>query len=73
MVSFTADWAHPHDIGEIVARDNVAIRAGHHCAMPLQCELKIKGTARASFHLYNTEEDVDALAHAVGKAFEIFN
>lgn len=73
MVSFTADWAHPHDIGEVVARDNVAIRAGHHCAMPLHCELKIKGTARASFHLYNTEEDVDALAIAVEKAYKIFN
>jgi cysteine desulfurase/selenocysteine lyase len=73
MVSFTADWAHPHDIGEIVARDNVAIRAGHHCAMPLHCELKIKGTARASFHLYNTEEDVDALALAVEKAYKVFN
>ncbi len=73
MVSFTADWAHPHDIGEIVARDNVAIRAGHHCAMPLHCELKIKGTARASFHLYNTKEDVDALISSVLKARAIFN
>lgn len=73
MVSFTADWAHPHDIGEIVARDNVAIRAGHHCAMPLHCELKIKGTARASFHLYNTEDDVDALVTAVEKAYKVFN
>ena len=73
MVSFTADWAHPHDIGEIVARDNVAIRAGHHCAMPLHCELKIKGTARASFHLYNTEEDVDALIVAVEKAKVVFS
>jgi cysteine desulfurase/selenocysteine lyase len=73
MVSFTADWAHPHDIGEIVARDKTAIRAGHHCAMPLHCELKIKGTARASFHLYNTEEDVDALVSAVKKAYKVFN
>ncbi len=73
MVSFTADWAHPHDIGEIVARDNVAIRAGHHCAMPLHCELKIKGTARASFHLYSTEDDVDALVIAAEKAYKIFN
>lgn len=73
MLSFTTDWAHPHDIGEIVSRDNVAIRAGHHCAMPLHCELKIKGTARASFHLYNTEEDVDALVAAVEKAYKVFN
>lgn len=73
MVSFTAEWAHPHDIGEIVARDNVAIRAGHHCAMPLHCELKIKGTARVSFHLYNTKEDVDALVTAVEKARVVFS
>ena len=73
MLSFTADWAHPHDIGEIVARDNVAIRAGHHCAMPLHCELKIKGTARVSFHLYNTVEDVGALIEAVAKAHKVFN
>lgn len=73
MLSFTTDWAHPHDIGEIVARDNVAIRAGHHCAMPLHCELKIKGTARASFHLYNTKEDVDALVTAVEKARVVFS
>lgn len=72
IVSFAADWAHPHDIGEIVARDSVAIRAGHHCAMPLHCELKIKGTARASFHLYNTKEDVDALIESVKKAYNVF-
>jgi cysteine desulfurase/selenocysteine lyase len=72
MISFTCDWAHPHDIGEVVARDNVAIRAGHHCAMPLHYELNIKGTARASFHLYNTEEDVDALIDALVKAKKIF-
>lgn len=73
IVSFFADWAHPHDIAEIIARDNVAVRAGHHCAMPLHCELKLSGTVRASFHLYNTNSDTDALIVALMKAHKIFN
>ncbi len=72
IVSFAADWAHPHDISEILSRDRVAVRAGHHCAMPLHCELKLVGTVRASFHIYNDRSDVDALAIGVEKARGIF-
>ena len=72
IVSFTADFAHPHDIAEILARDHVAIRAGHHCAMPLHFALGAKGTVRASFHIHNTKEDVDALVEGVKKAQAIF-
>ena len=72
IVSFTATWAHPHDIAEILARDQVAVRAGHHCAMPLHFTLGAKGTVRASFHIHNTKEDVDALIEGVKKAQKIF-
>ena len=72
MVSFTADWAHPHDIAEVLARDNVAVRPGHHCAQPAHAALEIPSSVRASFHLYNNMADVDALVAAVKKAKEIF-
>ncbi len=72
IVSFTCDFAHPHDIAEILARDQVAVRAGHHCAMPLHFTLGAKGTVRASFHIHNTKEDVDALIVGVKKAQKIF-
>jgi cysteine desulfurase / selenocysteine lyase len=72
IASFHADWAHPHDIAEVLARDRVAVRAGHHCAEPLHTALGIPATTRASFHIYNTKEDVDALVEGVKKASEIF-
>ncbi len=71
-VSFTADWAHPHDIAEILARDSVAVRPGHHCAIPLHTAFMIPATIRASFHIYNTTADVDALLESLMKAKEIF-
>ena len=72
IVSFTSDIVHPHDIAEILARDHVAVRPGHHCAMPLHTALGTKSTIRASFHLYNTPPDVDALVRGITKAQEIF-
>ncbi|MDD3029582.1 MAG: cysteine desulfurase [Alphaproteobacteria bacterium] len=72
ILSFVMDQAHPHDIGTILDRCGVAIRAGHHCAQPLMDHLGIVATARASFGLYNTIEDVDALVAAVTKVQEIF-
>ncbi len=73
IVSFSADFAHPHDIADILARDAVAVRAGHHCAMPLHEALGAPATIRASFHVYNTKADVDALVEGVKKAQQIFS
>lgn len=72
IISFTLQGAHPHDIGTILDRQGVAIRAGHHCAQPLMEHLGLVATARASFGLYNTKEEVDALVTAVKKVQEIF-
>lgn len=72
IVSFSAEWAHPHDIAEILAREQIAVRAGHHCAEPLHHALGVPATVRASFHVYNTKEDVIALVKGVQKARQIF-
>lgn len=72
IVSFNATWAHPHDIAEVLARDRVAVRPGHHCAIPLHNALGIESTVRASFHIYNTVVDIDALVAALEKTRAIF-
>jgi cysteine desulfurase/selenocysteine lyase len=72
IVSFIMDGVHAHDIGTIVDRAGVAIRVGHHCAQPVMARFGVAATARASFGLYNTREDVDALAEALTKVKEIF-
>jgi cysteine desulfurase / selenocysteine lyase len=72
IVSFTMDGVHPHDLGTILDHEGVAVRTGHHCAMPLMTFLGLPATARASFGVYNTERDVAALAAALGKAREVF-
>ncbi|MGE0733809.1 MAG: cysteine desulfurase [Alphaproteobacteria bacterium] len=72
IVSFTLGDVHPHDVGTIVDRQGVAIRAGHHCAEPLMQRLGVAATARASFALYNTRDEVDALAAALRKTQEMF-
>ena len=72
IVSFVLDSAHPHDVGTILDRSGVAVRAGHHCAQPLMERLGIPGTARASFGLYNGFDDVDALVDGVRRVKEIF-
>jgi cysteine desulfurase/selenocysteine lyase len=63
---------HPHDIGTILDRDGVAIRAGHHCCQPLMARLGVPATVRASLALYNTREDLDALVAALRKVREVF-
>jgi cysteine desulfurase/selenocysteine lyase len=68
VVSFIIDGVHPHDVGTIVDREGVAIRTGHHCAQPVMDRLGIPATARASFAMYNTLEEVDVLAAAVRRA-----
>jgi cysteine desulfurase/selenocysteine lyase len=73
IVSFIVAGVHPHDVADIFGREGVAIRAGHHCAMPLVTDaLGLPAVARASFYLYNTAKDVDALVRGVKKAQEIF-
>jgi len=65
VVSFVMDGIHPHDIGTIVDREGIAIRTGHHCAQPVMDRLGIPATARASFAMYNTPEEIDALVRAL--------
>ncbi len=72
IVSFNFKDIHPHDVGTIVDQEGVAIRAGHHCSQPLMRKLGIPGTARASFYIYNTQEEIDQLAFALGKVKEVF-
>jgi len=72
IVSFTLAGVHPHDLGTILDHEGVAIRAGHHCAMPLMDLLGLPATARASFGCYNTPEEVDQLVRAVVRAREVF-
>jgi cysteine desulfurase/selenocysteine lyase len=73
IASFVIDGVHPHDIGTILDQAGVAIRAGHHCAQPLMHRLGLSATARASFGLYNTVEDVDALADGLQVVLELFH
>ena len=72
VLSFVVDGVHPHDIGTILDRDGIAIRAGHHCAQPLMDRFGVPATARASLALYNTRGEIDALAAGIGKVLEIF-
>jgi cysteine desulfurase/selenocysteine lyase len=72
ILSFTLEGVHPHDIGTILDHDGVAIRTGHHCAMPLMQRFGIAGTARASFSFYNTRAEVDALIAGLVKVQEMF-
>ena len=73
ILSFTLKGAHPHDIGTILDREGVAIRAGHHCAQPVMERFGVPATARASFAFYNTKEDIDRLIDAVHVVIKLFN
>jgi cysteine desulfurase/selenocysteine lyase len=72
VVSFTVGDIHPHDLATILDEAGVCVRAGHHCAQPLMRRLNVPATARASFYIYNTEADVDALVAGVEHAREVF-
>lgn len=72
VVSFKILDAHPHDVADILAQSNVAVRAGHHCCMPLMSVLDVPGTVRASIGVYNSKEDVDALIEAIKKVKDVF-
>jgi cysteine desulfurase/selenocysteine lyase len=71
-VSFTIDGVHPHDVGTVLDREGIAVRAGHHCAQPVMDRFGVTATVRASFGLYNTREDADALCEGIKKVLEIF-
>ena len=72
IVSFVLEGIHPHDIGTVLDHHGISIRAGHHCAQPVMERFGLAATARASFGIYNSTEDVDALAGAIGKTIEMF-
>jgi cysteine desulfurase / selenocysteine lyase len=72
ILSFILDGVHPHDVGTILDREGVAIRAGHHCCQPLMNRLGVAATARASLALHTTREEIDALAAALHKVREVF-
>ena len=73
ILSFVVEGVHPHDVGTIVDRHGVAIRAGHHCAMPLMRRYGVPATSRASLALYNTRADIDALMQSLRKVKKIFD
>lgn len=73
VLSFVMDSVHPHDIGTILDQEGIAIRTGHHCAQPVMQAFGIPATARASFALYNTKDEVDALAQGIQKVHEVFS
>ena len=73
IVSFYCEDVHPHDIGTMLDREGIAIRTGHHCAMPLMGKLSVPATARASFYVYNTEEEVDLLVSAIKETLRYFS
>ena len=72
VISFVMEQAHPHDIGTILDQDGIAIRAGHHCAQPLMQRFGVPATARVSFALYNTRDEVDVLLQSLHKVVRLF-
>ena len=72
VISFLIDGIHPHDVGTILDRQGIAVRAGHHCAQPLMDRLNVPATVRASFALYNTKEEADALVKGIEAVRKVF-
>lgn len=73
VITFNLDDVHPHDVATVLDAEGIAVRAGHHCAQPLMRWLKASATARASFYLYNTEDDIDRLVEGLVKTKEYFS
>ena len=71
VISFVIEGVHPHDVGTILDHEGVAVRTGHHCAQPVMDLYKIPATVRASFALYNTKEEIDALAVCIERVKEM--
>ena len=72
VLSFVLDSAHPHDVSTVLDQEGIAVRAGHHCAQPIMERYGVAATTRASFSLYNTRGDVDALVRGIHRVREIF-
>lgn len=72
ILSFVIDNVHPHDVGTLLSEDNIAVRAGHHCAQPLMDAFGVPATTRASFSIYNQMEDVERLAESIKKVIRVF-
>ena len=72
VLSFLVDGVHAHDVGSILDREGIAVRTGHHCAMPVMTRFGIAATTRASLGVYNTREDIDALVEGLAKVREVF-
>ncbi len=72
VISFVLKGVHPHDLAQILDRDNICIRSGHHCAMPLHTHLGVTATARASFYIYTTPHDIDTFMEGIEKARKVF-
>ena len=73
LVSFTLDGVHAHDVAQLMDRHGIAVRAGHHCAMPLHKRFRVNATTRASFAFYNTPDEIDRLAEAIESIKEVFH
>ena len=73
VITFNLSDVHPHDVATVLDAEGIAVRAGHHCAQPLMKWLNVSATARASFYLYNTEEDIDKLVEGLAKTKEYFS
>ena len=72
VLAFNIPGVHPHDVAQVLDRVGVAVRAGHHCTMPLHERLDLPATARASFNVYTTKADVDALVDGIGEVKRVF-
>jgi len=72
VISFVLNKIHPHDIGTILNSEGIAVRAGHHCAMPLMKRLGVAATTRISFGVYNTPDEIDALISGIKKVLTTF-
>jgi len=72
VAAFSLDAAHPHDVAQVLDRYGIAVRAGHHCAMPLHDRFNLPATSRASFYLYNTPDEVDQLIEGLYKVKKMF-
>jgi len=71
-ISFTVDGVHPHDVSQVLDESGIAVRAGHHCAWPLHRAFGVQASTRASVYLYNTHDEVDALAGGIRAAQRFF-
>ena len=72
VLAFSLKNIHSHDVAQVLDDDNICVRSGHHCAMPLHTRLKIAASTRASFYIYNTKRDIDALIAGLIRVKEIF-